>query len=546
LKLQRIAYTYDDNNRLTEETKNAGQSSATTHYSYDNNGNTICKTVEAAGNMGAAEGEASNSEYMPGTASLAIQGQTTEVDISAIGAAEEITSVGTASIETGFPETSTAASPEITLETTTEQALSLEAQVPGTGESNSNNTVNNEDSITINEYNGLNQLIKVTEGNNTYSYTYNWDGLRASKTINGVTTNHIWDSDQMVLETDAAGNVTNKYIRGINLIYSGEGANRRYFLYNGHGDTVQLTGTTGSSIKAYDYDAFGVEKNIDPEDTNLFRYCGEYFDKETGTIYLRARYYDPEIGRFISEDSYWGEDADPLSLNLYTYCGNNPINYIDPSGHWTLSQYDNLGSGMYARLKEEGINILQLNPVSMLMNSYKQWKALLNNDITVAEVYAAGFESIISDYKYVLDGKNNFVKAYMPLKSGASDKEVYNAGYHIAGIIIDLATAGVAVDDIVKAVRANRAIMKAEAIDFNKLNHIFGKEQHNLDGFLKSYNGNQVKAYQALERATQSYVKAHKITGNFKDIVVRVNGTNITVRGTIVDGKVKIGTAFIP
>ncbi|OPX43129.1 hypothetical protein CLHUN_30710 [Ruminiclostridium hungatei] len=67
----------------------------------------------------------------------------------------------------------------------------------------------------------MNQLIKVTEGSNTYSYTYNWDGLRASKTVNGVTINHIWDGDQMVLETDGAGNVTNKYIRGINLIYSG-------------------------------------------------------------------------------------------------------------------------------------------------------------------------------------------------------------------------------------------------------------------------------------------------------------------------------------
>ncbi|WP_133051146.1 RHS repeat-associated core domain-containing protein, partial [Ruminiclostridium hungatei] len=184
--------------------------------------------------------------------------------------------------------------PMTTLDTTTEQALSLEAQALGTGESKSNNTANTENSITINEYNGLNQLVKVTEGSNTYSYTYNWDGLRASKTVNGVTTNHIWDGDQMVLEIDGAGNVSNKYIRGINLIYSGEGANRRYFLYNGHGDTVQLTSTTGSSIKVYDYDAFGVEKNIDPEDTNLFRYCGEYFDKETGTIYLRARYYNPE------------------------------------------------------------------------------------------------------------------------------------------------------------------------------------------------------------------------------------------------------------
>ena len=70
----------------------------------------------------------------------------------------------------------------------------------------------------------------------------------------------------------------------------------------------------------------------------MFRYCGEYFDKETGTIYLRARYYDPEIGRFITEDSYWGKDNEPLSLNLYTYCYSNPINRFDPSGH--ISQED--------------------------------------------------------------------------------------------------------------------------------------------------------------------------------------------------------------
>ncbi|OPX41889.1 tRNA(Glu)-specific nuclease WapA precursor [Ruminiclostridium hungatei] len=341
------AYVYDGNNRLTEETKNAGQSSETTHYSYDDNGNTICKIVEAAGAAGLA-GEIPNPEYMPEAGASAIQGQTTEADISDTGAAEEIKSAGTVSTETALPGTTSTekASPEITpvttLDTTTGQALSLEAQAPGTGESN--NEVNAENSITINEYNGLNQLVKVTEGGNTYSYTYNWDGLRASKTVNGVTTNHIWDGDQMVLETDGTGNVTNKYIRGINLIYSGEGENRRYFLYNGHGDTAQLTGTTGSSIKVYDYDAFGNEKNIDPNDTNLFRYCGEYFDKETGTIYLRARYYDPTIGRFITEDSYWGKDSDPLSLNLYTYCGNNPVNYFDPSGH----EYIVVSGGRYS------------------------------------------------------------------------------------------------------------------------------------------------------------------------------------------------------
>ena len=67
--------------------------------------------------------------------------------------------------------------------------------------------------------------------------------------------------------------------------------------------------------------------------TNAFRYCGEYYDKETGTIYLRARYYNPSNGRFTQRDSFAGKQGDPLSLNLYTYCHNNPIRYIDPSGH---------------------------------------------------------------------------------------------------------------------------------------------------------------------------------------------------------------------
>ncbi len=190
------------------------------------------------------------------------------------------------------------------------------------------------DDLTFNEYNGFNQLIKTETGSTTAEYTYNADGLRTSKTVGDVKTNQVWDGDQIALETDASGNVTNKYIRGINLLYAENVAGtKQYYLFNGHGDVVQLTGTDGIVTKNYDYDSFGNEKNSDASDTNVFRYCGEYFDKETGTIYLRARYYDPTIGRFITEDSYWGKDADPLSLNLYTYCMNNPIIYVDSSGN---------------------------------------------------------------------------------------------------------------------------------------------------------------------------------------------------------------------
>ena len=144
----------------------------------------------------------------------------------------------------------------------------------------------------------------------------------------------------MVMELNGI-NVIGEYVRGINLIYSDKGGVIKYNLYNGHGDVVQLTDTIGNVVKSYEYDAFGNEKNIDNNDTNAFRYAGEYFDKETGTIYLRARYYDPEIGRFITEDSVWGKDSDPLSLNLYTYCHNNPIIYIDPSGHVKFALFSN-------------------------------------------------------------------------------------------------------------------------------------------------------------------------------------------------------------
>jgi RHS repeat-associated protein len=80
-----------------------------------------------------------------------------------------------------------------------------------------------------------------------------------------------------------------------------------------------------------------VEKNIDDADTNAFRYCGEYYDAETGTIYLRARHYNPNNGRFTQRDSFAGKQGDPLSLNLYTYCHNNPVYYSDPSGHFVIA-----------------------------------------------------------------------------------------------------------------------------------------------------------------------------------------------------------------
>ena len=97
---------------------------------------------------------------------------------------------------------------------------------------------------------------------------------------------------------------------------------------------IQLLNYSGEVVKTYDYDAYGNELSRDLADENPFRYCGEYYDTETGLIYLRARYYDPNIGRFTS--------VDPAKhgTNWYVYCGNNPVIYIDRNGKVAETVFD--------------------------------------------------------------------------------------------------------------------------------------------------------------------------------------------------------------
>ena len=97
------------------------------------------------------------------------------------------------------------------------------------------------------------------------------------------------------------------------------------------GGVVVLTNASGTKTKTYSYNAFGVEYNSGTYDTNPFRYCGEYYDTVSGTIYLRARYYSSDLGRFTQED--------PIrdGRNWYAYCGNNPVMYVDSNGHFVIA-----------------------------------------------------------------------------------------------------------------------------------------------------------------------------------------------------------------
>ncbi len=155
-------------------------------------------------------------------------------------------------------------------------------------------------------------------------YAYNASGLRIEKRIGTNATRFLLDGANVAAEVNGSSAVT--YLRGLNLLKREAGSTASYYLFNAHGDVVNLTDANGTSTKSYAYDAFGVEKNPSNSDANPFRYCGEYYDAETETYYLRARYYSPAGGRFTAEDP--ARDG----TNYYAYAACNPILFFDPWG----------------------------------------------------------------------------------------------------------------------------------------------------------------------------------------------------------------------
>ena len=89
---------------------------------------------------------------------------------------------------------------------------------------------------------------------------------------------------------------------------------------------------SGTVVNTYEYTPWGEIRNETETVDNPIKYAGEYYDDELDMIYLRARYYNPQIGRFTSLDIEEGKISNPLDMNRYVYCINNPIKYIDPTG----------------------------------------------------------------------------------------------------------------------------------------------------------------------------------------------------------------------
>ena len=156
---------------------------------------------------------------------------------------------------------------------------------------------------------------------------YDGEGLRYETEENGKVIRFLFDRGELAQESREGEKIS--YARGRQPVsLSRSGKERNYFVQDEMGSTLFLLDHNHEIQKAYRYDAFGNILKETGELSNRLTYTGQMYDGAAGQYYLRARFYNPAIGRFLQEDTYRGD-----GLNLYAYCANNPVMYYDPSGH---------------------------------------------------------------------------------------------------------------------------------------------------------------------------------------------------------------------
>jgi RHS repeat-associated protein len=197
-------------------------------------------------------------------------------------------------------------------------------------------------STTTYTYDAPNRLAQVSSPSGTVTYQYDALGNRVAKTQGGTTVRYLVDPNgtlpRVIAELDGSGSLTSYYVYdAFGLVAKIVGAELYYYHFDGLGSTIALTDANGAIVNKYAYDAFGNLLAVEEAVPNPFRYVGRYgvMHEDYGLLYMRARFYDPEVGRFTAKDPIGFRGRD---VNFYGYVHNNPINWVDPIGLITFPE----------------------------------------------------------------------------------------------------------------------------------------------------------------------------------------------------------------
>ena len=182
--------------------------------------------------------------------------------------------------------------------------------------------------IRLFSYNSRHQQTRVeTETGSVQENRYDAEGLRFELLENGRRTSFVYHDGELLQEEGREEQGTSYHL-GAGMEAFRRGQELSYYHRDEQLSTVFVTDGQGEIRNSYQYDAFGIPLETTEQLNNRIRYTGQQYDELTEQYYLRARYYNPVAGRFMQEDVYQGD-----GLNLYAYCGNNPVVYDDPSGY---------------------------------------------------------------------------------------------------------------------------------------------------------------------------------------------------------------------
>lgn len=205
-------------------------------------------------------------------------------------------------------------------------------------------------------------LKNINTSDKAIQMSYDSNGMRTQKSVDGVKTNYYYDSSNNLFALTQGNDTLFFYYDNSGEVMSVScNGTMYYYIKDLQGDITEIVDKDGKAVAEYAYDAWGnmlAENNgtLTVGKLNPFRYRSYVYDEETGLYYLQSRYYDPLTGRFLNADVYCDtKSGTPLSTNMFAYCENNAINNVDYSGNSPKSK--NIISNSYSGSTKNGFKI---------------------------------------------------------------------------------------------------------------------------------------------------------------------------------------------